>query len=683
VSLHSDVVTYCWTEVDRLAVLSKMPNQYVTPYRVPTDAIDDAADIDADEYVTLSLALSIDPPTIARFFREPYEWIPVPPEVDPGATLGDLFAALHAFDPVRFAHMDVKSAAVSLVASTVKKVLSGSVKPGIPSPASVTPLADLAQLHFDYWGNTDLRAAVFRGTVSTKSWDVLGVANITIPWFGSSPLALPTALLEPIAIPTQQDGASIQYVLALRPAKGVAVAAPPSTGQGDAPILITSLTPPRIELAGWGRQVLAPFVLDEWKTGGSGIDFTITLPRPSVETRIEILRGGAVHYAEVHGLGELLVPGPHTWTWGGFDSAGVYDTKALCANDLAARVTSKDAQGRVTSATTSLGTAPEVIRWLDVRLERATHTATACVHPHFMNPSDVDLASISLNLPSMLGGVLPGLPSLPGGATIPSLPGLPSMPALPSELTGALTVPPMFDLPQEQFATFQQKWVVESIERHWTRAKDMDPSQGYARSVKIDGADWNLTTTCVPRDNDAFPMILAADGTDAFKSIGMSDPLGTFPDRSCNLATFMEGLPIIDIFTSSVTTDVGAHELGHTILRETRGIYYSLTHKGTSTPGQGVYGSEDGAQKALNVAQQVLGGAADTHTSTPLSAELGPHAPPAPLYDEVDVMFYLAQKKADGSVDWAPSKPTTMMPFVDAVEPDALGLLWCARVAFG
>src|SRR5262245_2986929 len=103
--LYTEVVTYRWTEVDTLATYTPIvPNLFVTPYRIPPETLAGASDHTEGDYVDIPLSSSTDRPTLARFYRDGYEWIPLPPDVTPGETLLDLFQALYAYDPVRFAH---------------------------------------------------------------------------------------------------------------------------------------------------------------------------------------------------------------------------------------------------------------------------------------------------------------------------------------------------------------------------------------------------------------------------------------------------------------------------------------------------------------------------------------------------------------------------------------------------
>src|SRR5882757_4660705 len=104
---YTDVVTYRWTEVDTLATLTPVLKLTVSPYSILSGSLPGAQGHKAGDYVDLPLYLSTDLPTLARFYRDGYTWIPIPPDVTPGDTLLDLFKALYAYDPVLFAHCDI------------------------------------------------------------------------------------------------------------------------------------------------------------------------------------------------------------------------------------------------------------------------------------------------------------------------------------------------------------------------------------------------------------------------------------------------------------------------------------------------------------------------------------------------------------------------------------------------
>jgi hypothetical protein len=56
------------------------------------------------------------------------------------------------------------------------------------------------------------------------------------------------------------------------------------------------------------------------------------------------------------------------------------------------------------------------------------------------------------------------------------------------------------------------------------------------------------------------------------------------------MATFQEGLMVVDLYVATESASdreyTGAHEVGHSVLRERGGVEFSLTHKGSSSGGQ-------------------------------------------------------------------------------------------------
>jgi hypothetical protein len=161
------------------------------------------------------------------------------------------------------------------------------------------------------------------------------------------------------------------------------------------------------------------------------------------------------------------------------------------------------------------------------------------------------------------------------------------------------------------------------------------------------GADtWVVATTCKTREKNAVPTILGRALTraqlDAWEAespivggLAKSNGVGR---RSFNLATLQEGLPVVDLYIPAESDGLreytGAHELGHSVLRERGGVNFSLTHKGSSTAGQ---------------------------VPTP-----GTSAPAAPA--EIDVMLYFQ----DGS--------NFSLDRVKAVEEDVRALVSLAKV---
>lgn len=658
-STHTDVVPYRWTNFDRLAASpwAPIPNLHLTPYRIPVSAVSWARDFAPGDRVDVSLGLTNDPSAVARFFREGYEWIDVPAEVSVGSNIMGLFEALYAHDRRKFAHLDPALNVVATAASTIANAPGTTIATAIDP--NLLPFADLALLHFEHWGNTDLRAAVIND-LST---------SFTIPLLDIDPLSTLMTSLVPLAIPTQLRGAKVEKVLARRPVKGVPIRAVPTTQPEprQKQVRVMTLQPPRIELDRFDRQTLRPLRFTEWQPRASKIRFRIILPVSAYQTRIEILRGTSVYYAETHELGDFVLPGTHLWTWDGYDQDDVLDTTILKQNDLSARLTVVDIHGRTSVATTELGTAPGTVRWVDAKVmprHRRIEVTVAC---RFTSPSDLEIAAFRIPLgplggalSSMIGGLasiaaptgvpgasavgmIPGLPSLPsGGSLLPPYPGLPGPSMIPpvlntNQLAMAVNFPPILDLDEERFSRLQTA-VMAGIARHWSR------------TVSLEGVEWTIDVRCQLRNGaDAQWTVLCRSVPEA-----LNDPSIGFGKRSFNLATFMEGLPIVNIWedgdddTSEEVTDidaararVGAHELGHSVLRELKSFYYSLTHKGTSTIGQ------------------------DPSASAPSWASYAD--------GEIDLMHY--QSGGSRPADWQTRER--------AVEEDALALVGMATVSFG
>ncbi len=625
--VHGARIRYTWTELDWLAALA---GGSVTPYKIPSGSLEGSGHFEHGQVVDVPLGLSNDPPAVARFFRSGYEWVPLPEGVV-AATLMDLFAALFAKDPLRFAHFD--PVLVAAIAAARDFALAKTLSPTAVLDPSLQPFGDLALLHFEYWENGRWRANVVGETVRPFARPKSGPSRFHLPWFGPHPWQAALIALAPQALPTAKGGAGIERVLARAPVRGAPIKAL-ARPSGEAPVTmrVTTLPPPRIELDGWAKQTLVPFQLGEWKLGESKIRFRLTLPLPAARTRIEIFHSGSAIYAETHEGGEYLLPGVHVWSWDGYDQDGVLDTGLLAQNELSARLTVIDAAGRASVATTDIGTSYDAIRWVDARIDRNAKTVSVAVHARFSNPSEVELASFGVPLPNVHGAASAGLPDIPGVAMAEVLSG--------GELPVALHIPSVFDAEPEQFATFR-RLIVQGIAKHWSRP-----------SIALDGQAWQIFVSCHERTSDSVRTFVAKRLPKALHQLGMmaDAPIGgektDMGGRSVNLATIAEGLPIIDVWREDENdlrrAYVGAHELGHSVLRETHNFYYSLTHKGTSTPGQ-----------------------------QPL-----PDAPALPAErsaDEIDVMLYYG----DSSVpEWTYNRTF-------ATEDDARGLVWMAKVVFG
>jgi hypothetical protein len=148
--------------------------------------------------------------------------------------------------------------------------------------------------------------------------------------------------------------------------------------------------------------------------------------------------------------------------------------------------------------------------------------------------------------------------------------------ALARAISGAL------DMEADLFTRMANN-VRTGIAKHWTRT---DMPNGYTVNVTTEHSD-----------SDKAVIIVLAKGVAADLPQGIGR-------RSFNLATFGDGLPTVDLYNADefarIAPDarttkeneemgyVGAHELGHSVLRAKPGgsILHSLTHKGSSTVGQ-------------------------------------------------------------------------------------------------
>ena len=206
-SVHTEVVPYCWTEIDLLAeAMRVVPGLYVTPYRIPRGTLNGAARYATGQLVHVPLGASDNAAVVGRFFREGYEWAPVPDGVDPrGMTMQGLFEALFALDPVRFAHFD-PALVIAMAARRAAETLPGGPAIRAVDPMHV-PYADLAQLHFDYWGNTRLRGRVIAAGIDATTLQPFEGFKLDLPWFGGDPLVGMLPVLLPSAA-FGQDGMS-------------------------------------------------------------------------------------------------------------------------------------------------------------------------------------------------------------------------------------------------------------------------------------------------------------------------------------------------------------------------------------------------------------------------------------------------------------------------------------------
>lgn len=689
----TSVVPYWWNNFDRcMACL----HGNVTPYDIPSERLNECWGWTKSEPVRIPLGLSLEPAKIARFFREGYEWVKVPEEVPLGGNFIGYFAKLHAYDDVRFAHLDpllVTATAARRNVDRVKRMMHSTLDVGssgnslTPDPtiaavsqifsvvkelsngAELVPFEDLVRLHLEYWGNSRLRAAFVNARVPSYPAAKMDVFR-TIPFtfmpgqfLAKTAFGVTDLLPEALMATTEQGDAKLEWVLARKTVSGVPVRTlgTPSTVSGPR-IRVMSIPPPRIELDGFAVQELLPFHLKEWKTGETKLTFRVTIPAPVAKTTIEILEHRKVIYTETKEGGEWIVPGVHLWKWDGYDSDGVFDTILLKSNQLEARVTTTDMYGRVAVGRTKMGTGPGNIRWVDARLDRKKKVAEVTAYVHFRNPSEVELTGFKVGVPEALGNFLDGAmkglsgmesnlaPLLPFADEIPDAASLdsllddvplldmirpPSMAEMLNKRTATISLhlPDVFDLSREDFDTYKND-IVYGIGYHWSR------------DITVDGEKWELAVSCRERPVDNVPIFLMKGISDVAKGFGWTqmDPdvgfLGSQNtlDRSVNLACFGEGLPILDIWEGDSDPvrrrQIGAHELGHSVLREAYDPFTSATHKGTTS----VFGA--GGQRSNNTDP------------------------------EIDLMYY-------------PDRLASETQHHIAVEDDARALVWLARVTIG
>ena len=746
----TQIINYRWTALDATAAhLSQLFDIYATPYRIHPRALDKgrrglelgvpgldsggwAFDLDGGfdigELVSFSLGLSADPPSVARFFRAGYEWIDVPEEVKTAdQSLQGVMEACFDLDPRRFAHFDPKvvytSYSLSAAANWPETMPSSPLKlPSLAMNPYNYPWGDLAMLHFDYWENTDLRAALINQHAEFKQpdWGVQdvfkGVSVFALALCGDDPWTGIWGKIWPWQLPAEEGEHKLKKVLARTALRGVPIQALPTTPEATGSskpdgreVTVVSLPPPRIELDGFGRQTITPLRDPVGMLPGpfgrrlraSKLRFRITIPVPALTTRIEIYRGDSLYYRETHQLGEFLLPGVHVWAWDGYDKDEIFDTMALKSGNLSARLTVTDLKGRTSVATMPIASGPDLVRWADVRIDPVNHQIDVTTFAQFLSPSQMELFDVSLRCDLLSSGLdsamgwLAEQASPSGGAAmmgmVPSL--LDAWPAdagtgfddlleefrkvfrtegqgstdeespagdaiskyigaLPQLLnTGELEVGSELgrilsggDLSQELFERYRTA-VMSGIQRHWSR------------TVRIEAEEWTVTVNCKERAVDAQRTYLSSsDGPVA----AMSD------ERSFNLSAIKEGLPIFNIWDDGAVRDqsevdrgwitdvdariarTGAHELGHSVLRERKDWIYSMLHKGTSSLGQA------------------------TLPDSPFHIEEDEHGN---VNWEIDLMFYYNDASSRPADSWQERER--------AAEEDACVLISMAKVSFG
>jgi hypothetical protein len=475
---HTEIIDYRWTALDATAAqVGSIIDIWATPYRIRPRELDKgrrglklglpglaedgflASDadfgFDVGELVSFSLALTVDPPSVARFFREGYEWVDLPEEIDPdGKTIQGVMEACFELDPVRFAHFDPATVYASFAARNAANWPELVPKSPFHVPAVTLnpynyPWGDLAMLHFEYWENTDLRGALINQHASFEEgvgWlDVLkGTGAIALFLLKGDPWTGIWGDIWPWQLPAKEGEHVLKKVLAKTPLRGVPIRALPTTPEDDGTsermgrvVTVVSMPPPSIELDGFGRQTITP-LRDPVGLFGSGptlraskLRFRITVPFPALTTRIEIFRGDSLYFREVHETGEFLIPGEHVWAWDGYDQDGVFDSQALKSRDLSARLTVTDLKGRTSVATMWLSSAPDKHRWVDLRIDTDDKQIDVTVFSQFRSPSEMNPLELKLpvdNLSTMIddslgwmaGKAAPGS----GGAVMGMLPSM-------------------------------------------------------------------------------------------------------------------------------------------------------------------------------------------------------------------------------------------------------------------
>jgi hypothetical protein len=504
--------------------------RFVTPYRLPPLSPEGARAWTAGQQVEISLAQSGEMWSVTRFFKDGYDWQTLPSGLGETKTLEALSKALFALDPVRWAPHDL-------------------------SKMSAQAKSDFCLLHFEFWRNTDYRYAV---TEIRPGGDPALASGFDYKLQKDQAGTLPVEV---------KSGAKIGWVLgkAPKPQPPIKPRPVPKPPAGDPPkdgpktIVVTPLRP-EIALATWRKQTLEVMQVDGTAFLASRLTFTVKLDGPSVKTTLQIRKNGDVFHEEVFDTGPFLAKGEHPWEWDGFDSDGVLDTELLKKNRWSARVLCVDKAGRTAFGSVVLTMTPGGMPWVDVVVKRADKRMEVTVYGVFANMRDVPAIPI----------ILPGL------------------------LPTSFKPPSSMYLDDPTFESFRTN-IITGIGKFWSR-NDMSL-----------GADtWVVATTCKTREKNAVPTILGRALTPAMMAaweaespiIGGWAKSNGVGRRSFNLATLQEGLPVVDLYIPPAVPPstrgesdadreyTGAHELGHSVLRERGGVSFSLTHKGSSSADQ-------------------------------------------------------------------------------------------------
>lgn len=110
--------------------------------------------------------------------------------------------------------------------------------------------------------------------------------------------------------------------------------------------------------------------------------------------------------------------------------------------------------------------------------------------------------------------------------------------------------------------------ILEGIARYWSR----NASQNPPRKIVVGGTDYQVTASAV-------------DDSGRHGAVFYTIELGIFNSRSCNWGVVLPGWGVSYVVPPAHDDDgreTGAHEFGHSVLKDGWGYAYSLKHKGTS-----------------------------------------------------------------------------------------------------
>jgi hypothetical protein len=120
--------------------------------------------------------------------------------------------------------------------------------------------------------------------------------------------------------------------------------------------------------------------------------------------------------------------------------------------------------------------------------------------------------------------------------------------------------------------TQARRLILEGIAKYWSR----NAAQTSPRKIVVGGTDYQVTASAV-------------DDSGRRGAVPYTIEHGIFNDRSCNWGVVLPGWGIsyvVPIEDPRDGRETGAHEFGHSVLKDAWGYDYSLRHKGTSTAWQ-------------------------------------------------------------------------------------------------